>query len=193
MELGHMPPQEATTRADRNRKEIRRLKIYIANKIISGRLRATEKNALTIRKEIKKLCGAFAVNLTEFERGILFMEIVDEIFGFGPFGEILREPEPITVIVVKPTEVMQIVKDDLEPLDVQFDDDAHLKKMVRRLAIYSSPEPEANHFHMTTNHDSRTTTFNFNLLWSPGGSFPLAYYGRTKGTQIVIPSRYLLK
>lgn len=76
--------------------------------------------------------------LTMMERGFLLQKILDEVFGFGPLGPLLRDPSVKDVYVYGPKQVHVFrSRTGFESTDVSFESDEHLQQVILR--IFSQP------------------------------------------------------
>lgn len=72
--------------------------------------------------------------LTLWERGILLEDVLDEIFGFGPLGPLLRDPADISDIYIEAHDSIKRIRNgDLIATPYKFDDVAHLEAVLNRL------------------------------------------------------------
>jgi len=71
------------------------------------------------------------LNATEKER--LCAEILDEVMGFGPLEPMLQDPSVSDILVNTYSQVYVERFGKLEPTDVRFKDDAHLRKIIDKI------------------------------------------------------------
>jgi pilus assembly protein CpaF len=72
--------------------------------------------------------------LSQPEKNRLLIEVMDEIFGLGPIEEFLRDPR-ISDVLVNGTNYIYIEREGrLETTSVKFADDAHLMRVIQRIA-----------------------------------------------------------
>lgn len=78
--------------------------------------------------------------LTSYERSVLLQHCLDELFGYGPLGPLVRDPEVQEIKVFSKDLTMVRKKgDEFEDASVKFDDDAHLHSLVDVIKGRSSP------------------------------------------------------
>lgn len=95
-----------------------------------------EPSAMQIREQIKTFSIAEAESLTLIERGVLLQEILDEIFGFGPLGQILRDPSVREIFVSDDNNNILVRKAKMEQTvasSVRFESPEHYHKIVERI------------------------------------------------------------
>lgn len=79
-----------------------------------------------LRKEGIPLSGA--------EKQQLIREVMDEVFGYGPLNEFLRDPAVSDILVNGPHKVYIERQGRLEATDATFLDNGHLMRIIRRIA-----------------------------------------------------------
>lgn len=87
----------------------------------------------TIRARIRELVERTDIPLTLLEKGIAFQNILDELFGFGPLGALLRDPSVQDVIVHKPNSVLAERAGTLQNTTVNFENSEQLTKVIQRI------------------------------------------------------------
>ncbi|OHB68154.1 MAG: pilus assembly protein CpaF, partial [Planctomycetes bacterium RBG_13_62_9] len=68
------------------------------------------------------------------EKQQLVREVLDEVFGYGPLDEFLRDPSVSDILVNGPHRVYIERLGRLEATDATFLDDSHLMRVIRRIA-----------------------------------------------------------
>jgi len=71
--------------------------------------------------------------LSEPEKKQLMNEVMDEIFGFGPLEEFLRDPFISDILVNGPNQVYIEKNGRLSPTDASFSDEKHLMRVITRI------------------------------------------------------------
>jgi pilus assembly protein CpaF len=71
------------------------------------------------------------LNAAEKER--LYAEILDEVLGFGPLEPLLQDPTVSDILVNTYAQVYIERFGKLEPTDVRFKDDAHLRRIIDKI------------------------------------------------------------
>ena len=71
--------------------------------------------------------------LTTPEKQQLLFEVMDEVFGFGPLEEFLREPEITDILVNGPHQIYIEKNGRLELTDASFSDNKHLMRVISRI------------------------------------------------------------
>jgi pilus assembly protein CpaF len=74
-----------------------------------------------------------AMPLNAFEKGRLFNEIVDEVLGFGPLEPLLQDSTVSDILVNTYNKIYVERFGKLEPTDVRFKDDAHLRQIIDKI------------------------------------------------------------
>lgn len=94
-----------------------------------------------IRKKIRKhvFNDSTESRLTPYEKTVLYQDCLDEIFGFGPLGPLLRDPDisEIRVFDAERTSVKR--RGAFESMTIIFDDEGHLRRVASLLASQSQP------------------------------------------------------
>ena len=71
--------------------------------------------------------------LNALERESLFTEILDEVLGFGPLEPLLQDPSVSDILVNTYKKVYVERFGKLEPTEVRFKDDAHLRQIIDKI------------------------------------------------------------
>ena len=71
--------------------------------------------------------------LSEYEEGIIFGEIQDELTGFGPIQPLLEDPDISEIMIYGPEQIYIERNGKLEDTDVMFDDEDHIMRMITRI------------------------------------------------------------
>ncbi|WP_419661467.1 CpaF family protein [Desulfosarcina variabilis] len=74
-----------------------------------------------------------AIPLNAGEKEKLFSEIIDEVLGFGPLEPLLQDPTVSDILVNTYRQVYVERFGRLEPTDVRFKDDDHLRKIIDKI------------------------------------------------------------
>lgn len=95
----------------------------------------SEPSAMQIRDKVKTFSIAEAESLTVFEQGVLLQDILDEVFGFGPLGPILRDPSVREIFVSDFNNVLvrRAKEEKTAPSVVAFENLEHYLKIVERI------------------------------------------------------------
>jgi len=86
-----------------------------------------------VRRVIGDLLTEEALPLTEVQQRELEQEVLNETFGLGPIEPLLHDPDVSDILVNTHARVFVERFGRLEPADVRFDDDDHLKKIIDRI------------------------------------------------------------
>lgn len=99
-----------------------------------------------IRKKIRKhvFNDSTESRLTPYEKTVLYQDCLDEIFGFGPLGPLLRDPDISEIRVFDPERTSVKRRGSFESMTIIFDDEGHLKRIVNLLASKSQPRDSDN-------------------------------------------------
>ena len=84
-----------------------------------------------VEKILREDHQAIPLNANERER--LYNEIMDEVMGFGPLEPLLKDPTVSDILVNTYSQVYVERWGKLEPTDVRFKDDAHLRKIIDKI------------------------------------------------------------
>jgi len=121
-------PNHALIR-ERKKEHVRILKRFISALHLSDGKFSREQG-----DEVRNMAmsGAYSdpAGLTKFEQGLLLEQILDEVFGFGPLTQYLRDTELANPIVMQ--EDGSFWADD-KRLEVHFDSKEHQSEILRRL------------------------------------------------------------
>ena len=74
-----------------------------------------------------------AIPLNAAEKEKLFSEIIDEVLGFGPLEPLLQDPTVSDILVNTYRHVYVERFGQIEPTDVRFKDDDHLRKIIDKI------------------------------------------------------------
>src|SRR5438093_1627192 len=86
-----------------------------------------------VRQAVRDMLGREKAPLTLPEREQMVIEIIDELFGFGPLESLLSDPTVSDILVNGPNRIYVERQGVLERTDVQFDDEAHLMRIIERI------------------------------------------------------------
>lgn len=94
-----------------------------------------------VRKKIRQLVfgDSSGSRLTPYEKTVLYQDCLDEIFGFGVLGPLMRDPEITEIRVYSPERTTVKRRDLFETMSVMFDDESHLRRIVNLLVSQSQP------------------------------------------------------
>lgn len=84
-----------------------------------------------LRQLIREEVYSDPAPLVMYERGVVFEQVVDEIFGYGPLTPALRDPTLKSVAI----EANGTITGDGKSLPLQFDDESHITEIVQLLAM----------------------------------------------------------
>ena len=120
--------------------EYQELKARIHDKLIDmidlPRLDSLDEAVLAreIRGLVEKILASESVPLNLAERQKLFKEIQDEVLGLGPLEPLLQDSTISDILVNTHRQVYLERFGKLEPTDVRFKDDAHLMRIIEKIA-----------------------------------------------------------
>ncbi len=99
-----------------------------------------------LRKKIRQLVfnDSTESRLTPYEKTVLYQDCLDEMFGFGPLGPLLRDPDISEIRVFDPERTSVKRRGSFESMTVMFDDESHLRRIVNLLASQSQPRDTDN-------------------------------------------------
>ncbi len=86
-----------------------------------------------IRQTIRQKLSRSNTHLSQFERERIIEEVLDEFFGLGPLEPLLADYSISDILVNGYSSVYIERRGKLEKTTVQFDDDAHLKRIIDRI------------------------------------------------------------
>lgn len=94
-----------------------------------------------VRTHIRELVNTDPAPLTVMEKGILLQKVLDEIFGFGPLGPLLRDPSVQDIYVFAHDKVhVERTNKGIESTDVSFKDEDHILAVAERIFKGSGAE-----------------------------------------------------
>src|SRR5450432_1041650 len=86
-----------------------------------------------VRVLIRELCQSEKGLINSVEQEKLMDEVMDETFGLGPLETLLKDPTITDILVNRYDRVYCERKGRLEPVDVNFRDNAHLRQIIDRI------------------------------------------------------------
>lgn len=137
-----MPPETNTKLEDRNANEnviLQKIKVKIHQRLLGlldldeARRMPPEQLHAECAQRVDTLLREEKYPLSGPEKQKLLREVMDEIFGFGPLDEFLRDPLVSDILVNGPHQIYLEKQGRLEPTDATFVDDAHLMRVIRRI------------------------------------------------------------
>jgi pilus assembly protein CpaF len=93
----------------------------------------------TLKEELKNVINKIlnddkdSIPLNYSEKESLYSEIYDEVMGFGPIEPLLKDPTVSDILVNSFQQVYVERYGKLEPTEVRFKDDAHLRKIIDKI------------------------------------------------------------
>ena len=125
---------------DYNRKiTLQRLKSEVHQKLL-GVLDLNEARRVPV-EQLKEECSTKIGTLLDAqqfpvsgpEKQQILHDIMDEVFGFGPLGTLLRDPTVCDILVNGPFQIYVERGGQLEHTDLSFVDDDHLMRVIQRI------------------------------------------------------------
>ncbi len=98
-------------------------------------MQVSEENQIHLRTAIRDRVNKDETPLTMMERGILLQNVLDEVFGFGPLGPLLRDPSVGDIFVNSFDKVWVERFRKIEKTSVAFDNDAHFRQTIDRILL----------------------------------------------------------
>jgi pilus assembly protein CpaF len=86
-----------------------------------------------VRSVIRDLCQLEKGLLTSSEQERLMDEVMDETFGLGPLEAMFKDPTITDILINRFDRVYVERRGRLEPVDVHFRDDTHLRQIIDRI------------------------------------------------------------
>lgn len=90
-----------------------------------------------LRAELKtlteNLIGTHNLAVNETEKRLIIQAIQDEMLGLGPIEPLLSDPTVSDILVNGPFQVFAERRGKIMPTDIQFDNDAHLLRVIDRI------------------------------------------------------------
>lgn len=137
-----MPPEMKTQLEERRANEnvtLQKIKVKVHHRLL-GLLDLDEAQRMPAEQlhsecaeRVNSLLREEKYPLSGPEKQRLLREVMDEVFGFGPLDEFLRDPLVSDILVNGPHQVYLEREGRLEHTDATFVDDAHLMRVIRRI------------------------------------------------------------
>ena len=93
----------------------------------------SEDTQAQVRARIREIVNSDPAPLTMMEKGILLQNVLDEVFGFGPLGPLLRDPSVGDICVNSVTSIFVERHGRLEKTNVVFENDRHLRQTIDKI------------------------------------------------------------
>jgi pilus assembly protein CpaF len=93
----------------------------------------SEDTQAQVRARIREIVNSDPAPLTMMEKGILLQNVLDEIFGFGPLGPLLRDPSIGDICVNHPGSIYVERHGRLEKTTVVFENERHLRQTIDKI------------------------------------------------------------
>ncbi len=119
--------------------DLTRLKTELHRQIIDlvDFSRAEALTEAELRAQLKALaeylCARQPVTLSELQRERLVLELMDEIYGFGPIESLMVDPAVSDILINGPDRVLVERRGVLEETGIRFADSQHLMQFIHRL------------------------------------------------------------
>jgi len=95
-----------------------------------------------LRSELFNLLPALLVDNPELadptDQEILVQQVIDEVFGYGPIEDLMRDHEISEILINGPRQLFIEKRGQLQSTDITFQDEKHLYELIRRLVASSS-------------------------------------------------------
>ena len=117
-----------------HRKLLDRINLEILSSVSSDRVRAEVRSAVSKLVEEEKT----PLSIVEKDR-IIGEKVIDEVFGLGPLEPLLADPTISDILVTTPKLVHIERAGKLYKTPVQFKDDAHLMRIIEKVAGARGP------------------------------------------------------
>jgi pilus assembly protein CpaF len=93
----------------------------------------SEDTQAQVRARIREIVNSDPAPLTMMEKGILLQNVLDEVFGFGPLGPLLRDPS-VGDICVNGTSMVYVERHGrLEKTSIVFENERHLRQTIDKI------------------------------------------------------------
>jgi pilus assembly protein CpaF len=86
-----------------------------------------------VRAQIREIVDKDPSPLTSTDRGILFQNVLDEVFGFGPLGQLLRDPTVRNICVNGPSSVYFEREGRFTKSSITFENNKHLRDTIEKI------------------------------------------------------------
>jgi len=93
----------------------------------------SEDTQAQVRARIREIVNSDPAPLTMMEKGILLQNVLDEVFGFGPLGPLLRDPSVGDICVNSISAIYVERHGRLEKTAVVFENDRHLRQTIDKI------------------------------------------------------------
>jgi pilus assembly protein CpaF len=93
----------------------------------------SEDTQAQVRARIREIVNSDPAPLTMMEKGILLQNVLDEVFGFGPLGPLLRDPSVGDICVNGIASIYVERHGRLEKTTVVFENDRHLRQTIDKI------------------------------------------------------------
>jgi pilus assembly protein CpaF len=93
----------------------------------------SEDTQAQVRARIREIVNSDPAPLTMMEKGILLQNVLDEVFGFGPLGPLLRDPSVGDICVNGISAIYVERHGRLEKTTVVFENDRHLRQTIDKI------------------------------------------------------------
>ncbi len=93
----------------------------------------SEDTQAQVRARIREIVNSDPAPLTMMEKGILLQNVLDEVFGFGPLGPLLRDPSVGDICVNNVNSIYVERHGRLEKTNVVFENDRHLRQTIDKI------------------------------------------------------------
>jgi pilus assembly protein CpaF len=93
----------------------------------------SEDTQAQVRARIREIVNSDPAPLTMMEKGILLQNILDEVFGFGPLGPLLRDPSVGDICVNGVSNIYVERHGRLEKTTVAFENERHIRQTIDKI------------------------------------------------------------
>lgn len=120
--------------------ELRRLKGYLIQRIADSiqdpaLIQQDDATRKDIEARLKEAYSQTRVNLPETAKAEILKEVMNEFFGYGPIQPYLDDHSVTEVMVNGPDKVYVERKGKLQLVNVKFDDDDHVRRIIDRIVL----------------------------------------------------------
>jgi pilus assembly protein CpaF len=93
----------------------------------------SEETQSQVRTKIREMVNSDPAPLTMMEKSVLLQNVLDEVFGYGPLGPLLRDPSIGDICVNGPSSIYVERHGRLEKTQVVFENERHLRQTIDKI------------------------------------------------------------
>ena len=116
--------------------EVEKLKTYLVDLVsreAEGKINEKVHFQDKAREWVEMAYDQLNLNLEQIQKELIIRDVLSELIGYGPLQSLLDDPDNNEVMVCGPSQIYVERHGKLEEVDIQFNSEAHLMRIINRI------------------------------------------------------------